>query len=48
MGGYVYRLVRAVKEQLVELVQTQLFAMIHIRIKVRGAKGQAVFDEVLE
>ena len=33
---------------LVELLQTQLFAMIHIRIKVRGAKGQAVFDEVLE
>ena len=41
-------LLELVKEQLVELVQTQLFAMIHIRIKVRGAKGQAVFDEVSE
>lgn len=41
-------LLELVKEQLVELVQTQLFAMIYVRIKVAGAEGQEVFDEVLE
>lgn len=40
-------LLELVKEQLVELVQTQLFAMIHVRIKVASAESQAVWEEGL-
>ncbi len=39
-------LLELVKEQLVELVQTQLFAMIHVRIKKAGAEGQDVLEEI--